>query len=800
MYLFRIKNKRVKFIKTTVIGFVFVYGLTFFVNAEEAGNKKTISGYLKDYENGEKLIGATVYIKELKTGTSSNLYGFYSISLEPGTYHLVYSYIGYTSVKKTINLQENKTVNVELAPSAKEIEEVRIEARRKNENVVSTEMSVNKLETKRIKQIPALLGEVDVIKAIQLLPGVQTASEGSSGFNVRGGAMDQNLILLDEAPVYNASHLMGFFSIFNNDAVKNVELYKGYIPPRAGGRLSSLLDIRMKEGNKKEFKVTGGIGIPVSSRLTVEGPIIKDKTSFIASGRRSYADLLLPLASDTNLHDLKLFFYDFNAKVNHTINQNNQIFLSGYFGRDIFKSEFAETKFGNQTLSARWNHLFSKKLFSNLTFIRSKYDYQLGATWLDDISFLWTSNMTDYSVKTDFTHYLNPRNTFKYGVHTILHNFDPGMIETSGEGSFLAKIELPLSKALESGVYFSNHHEVSEKIKLDYGIRYSFYSNIGEEIIYDYKSYKAGDEKLYKPFDSTVYGENEFYHLYHGPEPRLAISYIFTPKSSVKASYTRTRQYIHLANASPAGTPIDIWFSSNPNIKPQKADQYTIGYFRNFFDDILETSVEVYYKKMHDVIDFRNDAELILNKHLTGELRFGKGEAYGVEFFFKKSTGKLTGWLSTTLSRTFRDIPEIDKDPFPAPYDKPVSSSLVLSYELFEDVTFSCNFVYATGRAVTFPTGKAIIGGNVVPVFSGKRNGDRYPDYHRMDVSLTLKGKENPDKFWHGEWNFSIYNVYNRHNAWAINFVPDDENQNKIHAEKTYLFPIIPSVTYNFKF
>ncbi len=788
-----------RFKRAVVIVFSCMLGLYYPVNAEEAGNKKTISGYIKDKENGEKLIGATVYIEELKTGTSSNLYGFYSISLQPGTYHLEYSYIGYTSVKKTINLQEDKTLNVELAPSAKEIEEVKIEARRKNENIVSTEMSVNKLETKKIKQIPALLGEVDVIKAIQLLPGVQTASEGSSGFNVRGGAMDQNLILLDEAPVYNASHLMGFFSIFNNDAVKNVELYKGYIPPRAGGRLSSLLDIRMKEGNKKEFKVTGGIGIPVSSRLTVEGPIIKDKTSFIASGRRSYADLLLPLASDTNLHDLKLFFYDFNAKVNHTINQNNQIFLSGYFGRDIFKSQFAETKFGNQTLSCRWNHLFSKKLFGNLTFIRSKYDYQLGATWLDDLSFLWTSNMTDYSLKADFTHYLNPRNTFKYGVHSILHNFDPGVIENSGEGNPLAKIELPLSKALESGIYFSNHQEVSEKIKLDYGIRYSFYSNIGKETIYDYESYYSGSDKLYQPVDTTVYNKWDFYHLYHAPEPRFALNYIFNARSSVKASYTRTLQYIHLASVSTAGTPLDIWFSSNPNIKPQKADQYTIGYFRNFFDDILETSIEVYYKKMHDVIDFRNDAQLLLNKHLTGELRFGTGEAYGIEFLFRKSSGKLTGWLSTTLSRTFRDIPEIAEDPFPAPYDKPVSSSLVMSYELFEDVTIACNFVYSTGRAVTFPTGKARIGGLVVPVYSG-RNTYRYPDYHRMDIALTLKGKENPDKFWHGEWNFSIYNVYNRHNAWAINFVPDDENQNKIHAEKTYLFPIIPSVTYNFKF
>ncbi len=788
-----------RLLKTMVTGVICFLGLFYSIKAEETVAKKTISGYIIDKKNGEKLIGATVYIQELKTGTSSNLYGFYSISLQPGAYHLEYSYVGYTSIKKTINLQEDKTMNVELAPSAKEIEEVRIEARRKNENIVSTEMSVNKLETKKIKQIPALLGEVDVIKAIQLLPGVQTASEGSSGFNVRGGAMDQNLILLDEAPVYNASHLMGFFSIFNNDAVKNIELYKGYIPPRAGGRLSSLLDIRMKEGNKKEFKVTGGIGIPVSSRLTVEGPIIKDKTSFIASGRRSYADLLLPLASDTNLHDLKLFFYDFNAKVNHTINQNNQIFLSGYFGRDIFKSEFARTEFGNQTLSCRWNHLFSKKIFSNLTFIRSKYDYQLGATWLDDISFLWTSNMTDYSLKADFTHYLNPQNTFKYGVHSILHNFDPGLIESSGEGNFLAKIELPLSKALESGIYFSNHHEISENIKLDYGIRYSFYSNIGKETIYDYESYYSGSDKLYQPVDTTVYNNWDFYHLYHAPEPRFALNYIFNERSSVKASYTRTLQYIHLASVSTAGTPLDIWFSSNPNIKPQKADQYTIGYFRNFFDDILETSIEVYYKKMHDVIDFRNDAQLLLNKHLTGELRFGEGEAYGIEFLFRKSLGKLTGWLSTTLSRTFRDIPEIAEDPFPAPYDKPVSSSLVLSYELFERMTFSCNFVYSTGRAVTFPTGKASYGGVVVPIYSG-RNTYRYPDYHRMDIALTLKGKENPDRFWHGEWNFSIYNVYNRHNAWAINFVPDEDNQNMIHAEKTYLFPIIPSVTYNFKF
>ena len=762
-------------------------------NPIEGGEKKTIiSGSIKDASNGEQLLGATVLVKELKTGTATNMYGFYSLSLIPGKYTLVFSYIGYQSVEKTIELKSNLTLNIELKSAQNELQGVVITEKRSNENVTKNEMSVVRMDAKTIRQIPAFMGEVDIIKAMQLLPGVQTTSEGASGFSVRGGSPDQNLILLDEATVYNASHLLGFFSVFNNDAIKDVKIYKGDIPMNYGGRLSSVLDVRMNDGNDKHFEGTGGIG-NISSRLTLEGPLLKDKTSFILSGRRTYFDLFLPLSSDEKIRDNTLYFYDFNAKIAHTINENNRIYLSGYFGRDVFNNNFSRLNSGNQTFTLRWNHLFSKKIFSNFMFIYSKYDYYLGTPDGEAYSFDWRSKMRDYGFKSDFTLYANPNNTVKFGVSSIYHIFEPGSAKGTGSQSFFNEFTVPSSYALENGIYIGNDQKVNDKLTLKYGLRVSMFNNVGPATIYNYNN-------NFEAIDSTVYKSGDFYKTYAGLEPRFGISYTINDKSSVKASYSRTNQYIQLAQNSTSGTPLDVWFPSSPNVKPQISDQIALGYFRNFLGNYIETSVEVYYKTMQNSIDFKDHAELLLNEKLEGELRYGKSSSKGLEVLVKIPEGRLNGWISYTLSKTDRSFADINNGKtYLAYYDKPHNMSVVLNYEISKRTSLSSTWIYYTGAPVTFPTGRAEIGGKIVPIYS-ERNAYRMPDYHRLDLSLTIKGKQKPNKKWSHEWNFTIYNAYGRKNAWTINFVQDKDNPSVTYAEKTYLFSIIPAVTYNFKF
>lgn len=762
-------------------------------NPIEGGEKKTIiSGSIKDASNGEQLLGATVLVKELKTGTATNMYGFYSLSLIPGKYTLVFSYIGYQSVEKTIELKSNLTLNIELKSAQNELQGVVITEKRSNENVTKNEMSVVRMDAKTIRQIPAFMGEVDIIKAMQLLPGVQTTSEGASGFSVRGGSPDQNLILLDEATVYNASHLLGFFSVFNNDAIKDVKIYKGDIPMNYGGRLSSVLDVRMNDGNDKHFEGTGGIG-NISSRLTLEGPLLKDKTSFILSGRRTYFDLFLPLSSDEKIRDNTLYFYDFNAKIAHTINENNRIYLSGYFGRDVFNNNFSRLNSGNQTFTLRWNHLFSKKIFSNFMFIYSKYDYYLGTPDGEAYSFDWRSKMRDYGFKSDFTLYANPNNTVKFGVSSIYHIFEPGSAKGTGSQSFFNEFTVPSSYALENGIYIGNDQKVNDKLTLKYGLRVSMFNNVGPATIYNYNN-------NFEAIDSTVYKSGDFYKTYAGLEPRFGISYTINDKSSVKASYSRTNQYIQLAQNSTSGTPLDVWFPSSPNVKPQISDQIALGYFRNFLGNYIETSVEVYYKTMQNSIDFKDHAELLLNEKLEGELRYGKSSSKGLEVLVKIPEGRLNGWISYTLSKTDRNFADINNGKtYLAYYDKPHNMSVVLNYEISKRTSLSSTWIYYTGAPVTFPTGRAEIGGKIVPIYS-ERNAYRMPDYHRLDLSLTIKGKQKPNKKWSHEWNFTIYNAYGRKNAWTINFVQDKDNPSVTYAEKTYLFSIIPAVTYNFKF
>jgi len=765
------------------------------LNAEgegDAGKRFTISGHIKDAETGEDLIGATVYVKELKSGTTSNVYGFYALSLIPGNYTIQFSYVGFDTKEFSIQLNKDNTYDVEMTVSNQQLDEVVITGRAVNENITQTEMSSINMDAKTIRQIPALMGEVDVVKAIQLLPGVQTIAEGSSGFSVRGGSMDQNLIQLDEATVYSASHLMGFFSVFNNDAIKDVKLYKGDIPASSGGRLSSLLDVRVKDGNSKRFTATGGIG-SISSRLTLEGPIVKDKVSYIISARRTYADIFLRLSSNPDLRDNILYFYDLNGKINWQANENNRFYFSIYNGNDVFKNPDFKMGWGNQTATFRWNHLFSKKLFSNFTFVQSNFNYELGVPEGQANSFEWIANMKDYGVKGDFVYYSDDRNTIRFGLSTIYHRFNPGKAEGLGEDSFFDVYEVQHNNALESGIYVSNEQKIGSNLSLKYGLRLSHFQNVGSATIYNF-------DEDYNPVDSSVYESREFFSPYMGLEPRIGATYILNEVSSLKASYSRTRQYVHLAQNSTAGTPLDVWFPSTPNVKPQIADQVAVGYFRNFMDNRIEGSVEAYYKYTQNAIDFKDHADLLLNREFEGELRFGEANAYGMEFLFRYNFSKFSGWVGYTLSRTEKKIIGINNNKtYLAGHDKPHDLSIVLNYNPSKRISIGATWVYQTGAAVTFPTGKYEFGGKFVPIYSD-RNGYRMPDYHRLDVAVTLKCKEKPDRKFYHEWNFSLYNAYGRKNPWVINFVQDSENPNTTYAEMTYLFGIIPSITFNFKF
>ena len=670
--------------------------------------KWTISGTIRDKSNGEALFGATIYVNELKTGTSSDVYGNYSITMMEGKYTLVFSYIGFVKEHIECDLTLNIRLNIELKPKQETLEEVEITSEKSDKNITRPEMSTFKMDIKTIQKIPSLMGEVDIIKAIQLLPGVQTVSEGTNGFSVRGGAPDQNLILLDDATVYNASHLMGVFSVFNNDAIKDVKLFKGDIPANYGGRLSSVLDIRMNEGNSKDFEITGGVGI-IASRLTVEGPILKDKMSFIVSGRRTYADLFLPLSSNKALQNNKLYFYDFNAKLNYRLNDNNTLFVSGYFGRDVFRNGFANMKWGNQTGTLRWNHLFSKKVFSNFTFNYSDYLYNLGTPSGEVTSFEWNSRLQDLGLKGDLSYYLNTDNTIRFGGSVIYHMIDPGFAQGIGTESVFTEVHVPHNYSFETAIYGDNEQKFGYHFIFKYGLRISMFQNIGPGTVYHFDS-------AFNDIDSTVYKQGVLYNTYAGLEPRLGLLYVLNDLNSFKASYSRTYQYLQLAQNSTVGTPLDIWFPASPNVKPQVADQVAVGYFRNFRHNTIETSVEGYYKFMNHVIDFKDHAQLLLNPQLEGELRVGKAYSYGVEFLVRLNEKKLNGWISYTWSRTFRKIPEINSgNPYPAPYDKPNNIAVVVNYQISKRFNVSANWVYATGSAVTFPTGRALVGVNLYP-------------------------------------------------------------------------------------
>lgn len=778
-------------LRKVILSFVLFLFLTS-AFATAAPDRISLSGNIKDEANGEALIGVTVSIKELKRGTVTNSYGFYSVSVPKGEYTIEVSYVGYGTVSKKMNLNQPAKLDLELKTAANEIKEVVVSSQRKDANVTLNRMSSQQVSITTIRKMPALMGEVDLLKAVQLLPGVVSAGEGTSSFSVRGGGIDQNLIVLDEATIYNASHMMGFFSVFNNDAIKNMTLYKGDIPAAYDGRLASLLDIQMRDGNSKKISGSGGIGL-ISSRLTLEGPIGSDKTSFIVSARRTYADLFLKLSSDKDINKNKLYFYDFNAKINHRIDENNRIFLSGYFGQDLFKNADAGFNFGNATLTGRWNHLFSQKLFSNFSLNYSRYNYGLQSTMGNESNFDWKYNMQDMSLKADFSYFITPENTMKFGYNTVLHKLKPGTVTSTGGATSYDNYILPDINAFEQALYVSDEYQASKRLSIKAGLRLTAFSSIGSGTVYNYDS-------NFNSIDSTVYKSGHIIKTFYRLSPRLGINYLLDKQSSVKASYARTNQFLQMASNSTAGTPLDLWFTAGKNIKPQTCDQYALGYFRNFLNNQLEGSVEVFYKDMQNTIDFRDHADLLLNKKLDGELRFGNSRAYGAEFQIQKNEGKLTGWVSYTYSRAERTIQGINNnETYLAPYDRPSTIYIVGNYELNERLSFGANFIYATGQPITYPIARMEVGNVVLPVYS-KRNEYRMPDYHRLDVSLTWKPKTKKKRAWSGEWNFSVYNIYGHKNTWAINFVNDQDNAYKTKAEMTYLFTFVPSVTYNFKF
>lgn len=749
----------------------------------------TLSGFVHDGETGEDLIGATISADSIMTGTTSNMYGYYSLVLNPGKYRITYRYVGYRQVTVDIDLSSDQQKNVDLYPTEQTLEEVVISSGGSDRSVRKAEMGIEKISTRQLKNIPVIFGEQDILKSIQLLPGISTTGEGNSGFYVRGGDASQNLILLDEAPVYNASHLLGFFSVFNNDAIRDVSVMKGSIPPRYGGRLSSVLDLKMKEGNNQKLSTSGGIGL-ISSRLQTEGPLFDHKGSFMAAGRRTYADLFLKLLPDSNLNSNTLYFYDLNVKANYRFDERNRLFISGYLGRDVFR--FRKSfgfDWGNKTFSLRWNHVFTPRLFLNSSLIYSNYDYKFNLNF-DEAEFSLRSSIRDFNWKEDFQYSMATGNVLRFGTKVNYHTFLPG--EASSTGNFpVNDTRLEQRYALETAGYLSHEWNLSPLISLHYGIRTSAFTQLGPGGIFRF-------DTLGNVTDTIQYGSFERVASYFNLDPRITVNFQTGTHSSLKAAYVRTHQYLHLLSNTTSATPVDLWVPSSKNIKPQVADQISVGYFQNFENQQFEASVELYYRKMYHQIDYKNGADIFLNDLVESQLVFGEGKAYGAEFFLRKNYGRWHGWISYTLSRSIRRFDKIDHGkPFPARQDRIHDVSIVTNWNLGRRWVVSAVWVYYTGDAVTFPSGKYLLEGQYVNYYT-ERNGYRMPDYHRLDLGITYSSPKT--KKWVSSWNLSLYNVYARKNAYSITFKADEENPGITKAVKLYLFSVIPSITYNFRF
>lgn len=784
--------------------FSITYFLLFLISSIGFAQKNyTISGYITDGMTGESVVGAVVYDQNNTAfGTSSNVYGFYSLSLPEGEHTIEFSFIGFKKEVKVFNLTENVTYDVELKTETTQLQEVEILSEAPDENTQSTKMSTIELEMEQMKTLPALMGEVDVLKTIQLLPGVQSAGEGNSGFYVRGGGPDQNLILLDEATVYNAAHLFGFFSVFNADAVRDIEITKGGMPARFGGRLSSVLEINMKDGNMKEHQFEGGIGL-ISSRFTAQGPIKVDTSSFIISARRTYIDVLMKpfLKNKPELDGTGYYFYDLNAKFNHKISKTDRLYLSTYFGRDVFgfKDPVAgfeiDIPWGNATASLRWNHLFSDKLFMNTSLIFSDYQFEFAAVE-SEFEFRMFSGIRDYNVKVDFSYFPNNKHEIRFGTNNMYHIFKPNNASAKvGEVEFQPEKTI-LQHALEGGLYVQDEISFSQRLKGNVGLRYSWFNHIGP-----FQRFVKDD--FDKIIDTLNYDSFEGLQFYQGLEPRLSMRYAIDEKKSIKGSYSQNYQYVHMATLSGTSLPTDTWVSSTSLVRPQKAIQYALGYFHNFKQNKFETSVELYYKDMENMIEYEEGyvPENGVNDNVDDYFVFGKGWSYGAEFFVKKRTGKFTGWIGYTISKTERRFKEINNNEiFPAKYDRRHDLSVVGSYNFNKRWNLSGTFVYATGNTMTVKVAQAFIEGSFQSIY-GPRNGYRIIPYHRADISLTYKQKET--KKFRSIWNFSIYNVYNRRNPYFIYETKEGSLEDlsyETSAKMISLFPILPSIGWSFKF
>lgn len=760
----------------------------------------TLSGYMRDAQSGESLVAATVYIKELGKGAQTNTYGFYSISMDPGTYTVIYSYVGYGTRTVSLALNESQTYNAEMENQAV-MQEIEVRDSRKDENVQGTEMGTISLNPEKMKNLPVIFGETDILKTLQLLPGVQSAGEGNSGFYVRGGGPDQNLILLDDAVVYNTGHLFGFFSIFNSDALKNTTLIKGGMPANYGGRLSSVVDIQMKEGNMKEYHAEGGIGL-IASRLTLEGPIRKDRGSFMLSGRRTYIDLLIkPFAKGTDFDGSGYYFYDANLKANYKLTDKDRVYLSGYFGRDKFRFANANQSFkatipwGNSTATLRWNHLFSDRVFMNTTLVYNDYQFDFIGEQ-NEVYIKLHSGIRDYNAKFDLDYFSSFNHHFKAGAQYSYHTFIPSSISGRANDSMEFAPPNPYTKhAHEIGVYVLDDFDVTKWLRVNAGLRYSLFAQTGP---YAHYQYDLNGNKT----DSTTYSRSDIVKTYGGLEPRLNLRFLVDKQSSLKASITRTYQYLHLVAQNGVTLPTDTWVPSTFIVRPQEAWQYSLGYFRNFLDNKLETSVEVYYKDMKNQVEFKEGYIPTSIRDQELSFVFGKGYSYGAEFFINKTKGKFTGWIGYTLAWTWRDFPLLNQGKrFPAKYDRRHDISVVASYEVNKKWTLSSVFVFGSGNAITLPTNFYFIDNQLAQEYS-ELNAYRIFPYHRLDLSVVYKPKAKKPRKWQGSWNFAIYNVYSRQNPYFL-YVDTRGNVNQgidVKVKQVSIFPILPSITYNFKF
>ena len=782
------------------INYIFLlFSITFF------SQNYTVHGVISDANNGERLIGATVFIPNTNSYAISNSYGFYSLEIPKGISTLKVSYLGYKTYTKSLNITENILLNINLTEDSKSLNEILIRAKGKND-ITNSEPGSHILNLDRIKKMPAVAGEVDILKGLQLLPGIQTSHEGTTNLSIRGGSHDQNLFLLDDAPIYNPSHALGFFSVFNPDAIKNVKVYKSFIPSQFGGRLSSVVDVRMKEGNNKEQKISGGVGL-IASRFTIESPIVKEKSSFMLSGRYSYAGLtsntlgsVLQSLGVSSLNNFspnnEINFFDINAKVNVELNEKNHLYFSTYIGRDHFFyidiDDSSSMDWGNVIGNLRWNHTFNSKLFSNTMLVYSKYDYSY--ILKDDTrEFKWSANMQELDLKSDFDFFANASNHLKFGFSVENHFYEPGKLTPRNTESITRGFELDDKKTIEGSVYINNTQKIGNNFKVNYGLRYSNFFLLGNATVNQY-------DKDFNITATKKYNNGELVKFYQGLEPRISTNYILNNGHAIKASYMRTQQYQHLISNSTVGLPTDVWLPSDTHIKPQTANQYSLGYYGSAKDRTFDFFTEVYYKSMDNVIDYIDNADLFLNPNIETQVLSGTGEAYGIEFLLEKKTGKFNGFLSYTWSNTARTIEGINNSrSYPTSFNKQHNISTTFSYEFSERFTISSIFKFTSGGYITLPEGTFNFYGVAFNYYS-ERNGYRLPAYHRMDISANLKSKNNINRKWQGEWSFGIYNLYNRENIFSLFVKQDNTNLEFNKTYKMYLYGFSPYVGYNFKF